>query len=96
MTSRSASISAITLAVTTLPLICYAATLGLLGWVGQQKEMGLAFYGGLATAGAIALYHLWLIRERDPQQCFRAFLHNTWFGAAVFGGIALDFLLRGL
>jgi len=76
--------------------ICYAATLGLLGWVGLQKNLGIAFYAGLATAAAIALYHLWIIRARDPRQCFRAFLHNTWFGAAVFGGIALDFLLRDL
>ncbi len=38
--------------------ICYAATLGLLGWVGLQKGLGIAFYGGLATAAAIALYHL--------------------------------------
>lgn len=76
--------------------LCYCATLALLGWVGWQRGLGLAFYGGLATAAAIALYHLWLIRERDPQQCFRAFLHNTWFGAAVFGGIALSYLLRRL
>jgi len=68
--------------------------LGLLAWVGQQREMGMAFYGGLAAAAAIALYHMKLIRQRDPQQCFRAFLHNTWLGAAVFGGIALDYLLR--
>ncbi|MDP1533658.1 MAG: UbiA family prenyltransferase, partial [Rubrivivax sp.] len=74
--------------------LCYAATLGLLGWVGMQREMGWAFYGGLAVAAAIALYHMVLIRQRDPGQCFRAFLHNTWFGAAVFGGIALHFLLR--
>jgi len=74
--------------------VCYAAALGLLGWVGLQRQMGWAFYGGLALAAAIALYHLILIRHRDPQQCFRAFLHNTWFGAAVFGGIALNYLLR--
>jgi 4-hydroxybenzoate polyprenyltransferase len=74
--------------------LCYAATLGLLGWVGLQREMGVAFFGGLVVAAAIALYHMKLIRQRDPQQCFRAFLHNTWFGAAVFGGIALDFLLQ--
>jgi len=74
--------------------VCYAATLGLLGWVGLQRQMGWAFYGGLALAAAIALYHLILIRHRDPQQCFRAFLHNAWFGAAVFGGIALNYLLR--
>jgi len=68
--------------------------LGLLAWVGQQREMGMAFYGRLAAAAAIARYHMKLIRQRDPQQCFRAFLHNTWLGAAVFGGIALDYLLR--
>ena len=77
-------------------VICYVATLGLLGWAGLQRGMGVAFYGGLATAAAIALYHMKLIRQRDPQQCFRAFLHNTWFGAAVFGGIVLHYLLRSL
>jgi 4-hydroxybenzoate polyprenyltransferase len=76
--------------------LCYAATLVLLGWVGLQLKLGIAFYGGLGVAAAIAIYHLRLIRERDPRQCFRAFLHNTWFGAAVFGGIALHYLLRGL
>jgi 4-hydroxybenzoate polyprenyltransferase len=76
--------------------VCYGMTLGLLGWVGLRLGMGVAFYSGLAVAAMIALYHLKLIRQRDPRQCFRAFLHNTWFGAVVFGGIALDFLLRGL
>jgi 4-hydroxybenzoate polyprenyltransferase len=74
--------------------ICYAATLALLGWVGLRRDMGMAFFGGLAAAAAIALYHMVLIRQRDPQQCFRAFLHNTWFGAAVFGGIALHYLAK--
>jgi 4-hydroxybenzoate polyprenyltransferase len=76
--------------------LCYAATLGLLAWVGLQREMGVAFYDGLLVAVAFALYHMRLIRQREPRQCFRAFLHNTWLGAAVFGGIALHFLLRGL
>jgi 4-hydroxybenzoate polyprenyltransferase len=47
----------------------------------------------LLAAAAIALYHMKLIRHREPQQCFRAFLHNAWFGAAVFGGIVLNYLL---
>lgn len=76
--------------------VCYAAALGLIAWVGLQRSMGGAFYAGLVTAAGIALYHLWLIRGRDPKQCFRAFLHNSWFGAAVFAGIALDFVLRRL
>ena len=72
--------------------VCYGITLGLLAWVGWQRGLGVAFYGGLAIAAAIALYHMLLIRTRDPQQCFRAFLHNTWFGAVVFGGIALSYV----
>lgn len=76
--------------------VCYAVTLILLAWVGWRRQMDAIFYCGLGVAGLIALYHLILIRHRDPQQCFRAFLHNSWLGAAVFGGIVLNYLLRGL
>lgn len=76
--------------------VCYAATLALLAWVGWQRQMDVVYYAGLGVAAAIAAYHLVLIRHRDPRQCFRAFLHNTWFGAAVFGGIAVNYLLRSL
>ncbi len=75
---------------------CYAATLGLIAWVGWLRQMDGVFYGGLGVAAAIALYHLILIRHRDPQQCFLAFLHNSWFGAAVFAGIVLNYVLRDL
>ncbi|HQT30842.1 MAG TPA: 4-hydroxybenzoate octaprenyltransferase [Thiobacillus sp.] len=76
--------------------MCYAATLALLAWVGWQRQMDAVYYVGLGVAAAIAVYHMVLIRHRAPQQCFRAFLHNTWFGAAVFGGIAMNYLLRSL
>jgi 4-hydroxybenzoate polyprenyltransferase len=76
--------------------VCYVATLAILAWVGWQRQMGWAFYGGLLIAATIAAYHLKLIRHRDPRLCFHAFLHNSWLGAAVFGGIVLNYLLRGL
>jgi 4-hydroxybenzoate polyprenyltransferase len=75
--------------------LCYAAALVLLGWVGSRLALGAAYFGGLLIAAGIAGYHLVLIRRRDPEKCFRAFLHNTWFGAAVFGGIVLDYLVQG-
>lgn len=74
--------------------VCYVLTLALLGWVGQQRNLGGVFYIGLGVAAATAVYHLVLIRNREPRQCFRAFLHNTWFGAAVFGAIAAAFYWR--
>ncbi len=76
--------------------LCYAATLALLAWVGAQRAFGVWYYAGLVVAAAVALYHMRLIRTRDPRQCFRAFLHNTWFGAAIFVGIVLHFLLRSV
>lgn len=72
---------------------CYGATLALLAWTGQRLHLGWAYYGGLVVALGIALYHLRLIRQRDPRACFRAFLHNTWLGAAVFAGIVANFAL---
>ena len=74
--------------------LCYAAALAILAWVGAQRHMDWPYYAGLVVAAGIALYHLKLIRHRDPSACFRAFLHNTWLGAAVFAGIVLNYLLR--
>jgi 4-hydroxybenzoate polyprenyltransferase len=72
--------------------VCYAMTLGLLGWLGMRLGLGIPYYAGLSTATGIAVYHMLLIRDREPQHCFRAFLHNTWFGAAVFAGLAFSFV----
>ncbi len=74
--------------------LCYVATLGLLAWVGRMLTMGWPYYLGLGAALLIALYHLRLIRGREPAACFKAFLHNTWFGAAVFAGVVANFLIR--
>jgi 4-hydroxybenzoate polyprenyltransferase len=62
--------------------------------VGQREELGLWFWLGLVAAAACALRQLWLIRERAPADCLRAFWNNAWLGGAVFAGIALDYLFR--
>lgn len=72
--------------------ICYAMALGLLAWVGWSRGIAWPYYLGLGVAAAIALYHLRLIRTREPRLCFRAFLHNTWFGAAIFAGLVASYL----
>jgi 4-hydroxybenzoate polyprenyltransferase len=73
---------------------CYAITLALLALAGQMTGLGWFYYAGLLVAAGIAIYHYRLIRERQREQCFKAFLHNNWFGAAVFSGIVIDNLLR--
>jgi 4-hydroxybenzoate polyprenyltransferase len=56
------------------------------------RGLGPAYLIGLGAAAATAVYQQWLVRGRDRQRCFRAFLNNSWFGAAVFSGLA--FALR--
>lgn len=73
-------------------MACYAVALALLAVSGQMAGLGLWFYAGLTVAAVIALYHYFLIRNRIRAACFKAFLHNKWFGMAVFAGIALDYL----
>ena len=75
-------------------MLCYAAALGLLAVVGMMTGAGAAYYLGLAAAAAIAGYHYTLIRTRERADCFKAFRHNNWLGAAVFAGIFVDQLLR--
>ena len=75
-------------------MLCYALTLGLLGWVGSILHLGRYYHVGLGVAGALAAYHFLLIRQRDPARCFKAFMHNNWLRASIFAGIVLDYLLR--
>lgn len=61
--------------------------------VGGRTGLGFWYFAGIVAAAALAIYQIWLIRNREPQQCFRAFLNNNWVGAAVFAGIILDYNL---
>ena len=75
-------------------MFCYAAMLSLFVGLGWRYGMGPAFYLGLSAAAAISIYHWRLIRERERENCFKAFMHNNWYGGAIFAGIAADYLLR--
>lgn len=74
-------------------MACYAIALLLLALAGRMAELGRWYFLGLMLAEGIAAYHYLLIRSRQRERCFKAFLHNNWFGAAVFSGIVLDYLL---
>lgn len=72
--------------------LCYGLTLLLLGVAGDWLGYGWMYFAALSLSAMIAAKHIQWIRGRDRQACFKAFLHNTWFGAAVFVGIGLEVL----
>jgi len=70
--------------------VCYGLYLGALAGIARLIGLDGHFALGWLAALACAVLHVWWIRQREPTQCFRAFLHNHWLGLAVFLGIAFD------
>ena len=61
---------------------------------GSHFELGGWFHLGLLAAAACFVWEFWYTRNRDPQRCFKAFLHNHWAGLAIFIGIVLNYALK--
>jgi 4-hydroxybenzoate polyprenyltransferase len=75
-------------------MVCYHITLLLLAIAGLMADLGQLFFVGLIIAEGIAWHHYSLIKERCRDQCFAAFLHNNWIGAAVFAGVVADYWIK--
>ena len=58
---------------------------------GKQQELGIFYYLGLTVASGFAVYQQYLIRNREPGQCFEAFLNNHYLGLSVFSGVVLNY-----
>lgn len=75
----------------TAVMICHAMFLLILAWIGWRYALGIYFFAGLLMAAGLAATHYQMIRDRDPDSCFRAFRHNNWIGAMVFAGLVASF-----
>ena len=79
--------------IVSLLMIVLVPALALVGRVGG---LGPWYFASLLVAGALLMHQHTLIRDRDPQRCFQAFLESHLVGAAVFAGIVLDYTFRPL
>jgi len=59
---------------------------------GRAFDLGVYFWASLLVAAGLFAYQHYLIRERLPADCLRAFIHNNWVGMTIFAGIALDYV----
>ncbi len=75
-------------------MLCYAAMLLILIWLGIRLRYGIPYFAGLVVAAGLMGYHYRLIRDRGRAGCFKAFLHNNWVGAAICAGIFADYHLK--
>ena len=59
--------------------------------IGQQEKLGQYFYLGVVVSSVLFVYQQHLIRHRDRDACFKAFLNNNWVGFVLFCAIFLDY-----
>lgn len=62
----------------------------LLWLIGQWQQLGYSYYVGLALGTLHFIYQQYLIKDRIPERCFKAFLSNNWFGLIIFIGLIIS------
>jgi len=68
-------------------------TLGLMAAVGWLSGLHWEFYWSIFIAGALFIYQQKLIKDRERDACFKAFMNNNYVGLVLFIGLAMSYLL---
>ncbi|AIW17694.1 4-hydroxybenzoate octaprenyltransferase [Vibrio coralliilyticus] len=66
-------------------------TMAMLIAVGNWYELGASYYWSLLIAGALFVFQHHLIRHRERDLCFRAFLNNNYVGMVIAAGLLIAF-----
>jgi 4-hydroxybenzoate polyprenyltransferase len=62
--------------------------------IGWWQLNGFFYFAGIVAAAVLVNQQYELIRTRERDACFKAFLQNNRVGFAIFAGLALDLLFR--
>ena len=90
--------SAITFGRFDVLAVLLSYVLYLLVWVNVllahiNRAQAAIYLVAIGVAFGQALWHIWLIRKRQRDDCFKAFRLNHWLGFTVFAGIAASYAL---
>ncbi|PSW04964.1 4-hydroxybenzoate octaprenyltransferase [Photobacterium lipolyticum] len=69
------------------------STLVVLIAVGQMLALNQTYYWCLLAAAALFVYQQMLIRSRERELCFKAFLNNNYVGMLICGGMGISVYL---
>ena len=75
-------------------MLFHGLFIAIMAGVGVWQKLGLLYFLGLVLATGLIGCQYQLIKKRDRDGCFKAFMNNNWVGAAVFSGLALDYYFR--
>jgi 4-hydroxybenzoate polyprenyltransferase len=67
-------------------LLQIISVIGLL-FIGLINQLSLMFYMALLLVIGLFIYQQWLIKNRDRNKCFSAFMNNNYVGFIIFLGL---------
>jgi 4-hydroxybenzoate polyprenyltransferase len=76
--------------------ILQMASLLCLYLAGLAFDLGIYYNTSLIVAAVLFGYQQYLIRDRHPEACLKAFLHNNWVGMVIFAGVAISYSPGGV
>ncbi len=59
--------------------------------LGRDQGFGPVWWLAVLIVIALFAWEQYRVRDRRPEDCFYAFLHNNWVGMAIFAGIFLNY-----
>jgi 4-hydroxybenzoate polyprenyltransferase len=74
--------------------LCYIFYLLIWTLAGDFIAYSAIYLIALFAAIIQVIWHVWLIRNREREACFKAFRLNHWLGFTVFVGIALSLMFK--
>ncbi|WP_047049488.1 4-hydroxybenzoate octaprenyltransferase [Vibrio mexicanus] len=66
-------------------------TLAMFMLLGNMYQLGTSFYWSLLVVGALFVFQQHLIRHRERDLCFQAFLNNNYVGMVITVGLLVAF-----
>ena len=74
--------------------LCYVIYLSIWTIAGVLYAYSAMYLIALFVAIVQVVWHVWLIRNREREACFKAFRLNHWLGFTVFLGIAVSLMFK--
>lgn len=70
--------------------VLQALTIFALILTGQNFDRGLWYFIGIGIIALLFVYQQLVARNREPEECFKAFRNNHWVGLVLFVSVVVD------
>lgn len=72
-------------------MVCYAVMMTIFIYIGKIMSFSSYYFVGILVVLWLIVWQYQMIKSRQKERCFTAFLANNWIGLALFGCLVLAY-----